>query len=92
MRKYIAERQEKGKYIKDIQKHTSYKAGQGGHAHYAGWRQIDGQPLLLLKSRESEIIVMPVDAATLARVKRLKVGSEVIFNADGTVRKRGRSL
>ncbi|ARO88824.1 hypothetical protein EBAPG3_014180 [Nitrosospira lacus] len=91
-RHYIAEREAKRVLIQDIPRHTSCRAGQGGYAQYAGWRQIDGHALILLKTNEAEISVMPVDAVTLARVKRLKLGSEVIFNADGTVRKKGRSL
>lgn len=90
--KYIAEREVKRAVIKDIPKHINWQPRQGGYAEFAGWRQKDGQPLILLKSDKAEIIVLPTDAATLNRVKRLKIGARVAFDAKGKVRQKGRSL
>ena len=71
-RRYIAERDAKRALIVDIPRHALRTPGEGGSGRFAGWRQIDEQPLVLLKNRNSEIIVMPVDMGTLARVKRLE--------------------
>ena len=90
--RYIAEREAKRAMIKDIPRHTAWGPGQGGAGQFAGWREVDGEPLVLLKIHNADIIVVPVNTATLARVKRLKMDTEVIFNEDGMIRKRGRSL
>ena len=89
--RYVAEREEKRAFIKDILKHTCWRKGRTETAHYAGWRQKDGQPLILLRSSSSEIIVVPVDDRTLHRMKRLTHGDEVMLDAQGMIRKRGRS-
>jgi hypothetical protein len=91
-RRYIAEREAKRALITDIPCHALRMPGKGGSGRFAGWRQIDEQPLVLLKNRNAEIIVLPVDRAALARVKRLKMGEEVFFNEDGMIRKRGLHL
>lgn len=87
-KQYIAEREKKRAFIKDIPKHTLW-TGEGGRAEYAGWREKDGKPLVLLKSEESEIIVLPVDSETLKYAKHLKIGDAVTFEYDGSVRRRG---
>lgn len=91
-RRYMAEREAKRAVIADIPRHIAWKPGQCGTGSFAGWRQVDERPLVLLKTRNADIIVVPVDAATLASMKRLKMGAEVTFNEEGMIRKRGRSL
>ena len=88
-RQYIAEREQKRAYIRDIPLHTLCRTGESGSAAFAGWREKDGNPLVLLKSEESEIIVLPVDEETLKQVKHLKIGDRVAYESDGTVQKRG---
>ena len=91
-RQYIAEREKKRAYIEDIPPHTLCRKGASGSAEFAGWREKDGNPLVLLKSAESEIIVLPVDEETLKQVKHLKIGDRVAYESDGTVQKRGLHL
>lgn len=78
-------------FIKDIPRHTLW-TGESGRAEYAGWREKDGKPLVLLKSKESEIIVLPVDSETLKHAKHLKIGDAVTFEYDGSVRRKGLHL
>jgi hypothetical protein len=92
-RRYVTEREEKRRFIQDIPSHRCYRPGQRGRAHYAGMRRMDGHPLVLLKTGDSEIVVMPLEEATAARIQRLKVGTKIAFDAKGhVVRARGRSL
>jgi hypothetical protein len=51
---YTAEREAERVLIKDIAKHTTFRAGQGGYTHYAGWREINGHPLILLKANDAD--------------------------------------
>ncbi|SHM13907.1 Relaxase/Mobilisation nuclease domain-containing protein [Nitrosospira sp. Nsp11] len=90
-RQYIAEREKKRTLIKDIPRHTLW-TGESGQAEYAGWREKDGKPLVLLKQEESEIIVLPVNTETLKHAKYLKIGDQVNFDSDGSVQKTGLSL
>jgi hypothetical protein len=90
-RQYIAEREKKRTLIKDIPRHTLWTGGSG-QAEYAGWREKDGKPLVLLKHEESEIIVLPVNTETLKHAKHLKIGDQVNFDSDGSVQKTGLSL
>ena len=91
-RRYMAEREAKRAVMADIPRHTAWGPGQCGAGRFAGWRQVGEQPLVLLNTRNADILVVPVDAATLASMKRLKMGAEVTFNEEGMIRKRGRSL
>ena len=77
--------------IKPQEMHTLW-AGESGSAEYAGWREKDGKPLLLLKSDESAIIVLPADTETLKHVKHLTIGDTVTFESDGTVQRKGLRL
>lgn len=90
-RQYVAEREQKRTFIRDIPTHTLW-AGESGNAEYAGWREKDGKPLLLLKTDESAIIVLPTDTETLKHVKHLKIGDTVTFESDGTVQRKGLRL
>ncbi|MEP6604608.1 MAG: TraI/MobA(P) family conjugative relaxase [Nitrosospira sp.] len=91
-KQYIAEREEKRTYIKEIPKHTLWISGKSIRAEYAGWREKDGESLLLLRSWNNEIIVVSVDTATLERTKKLRMNEKIIFNEDGLIQKRGHHL
>ncbi|MEX3581616.1 MAG: TraI/MobA(P) family conjugative relaxase [Burkholderia sp.] len=88
--KYIAEREGKRAKGFDIPKHRRYNDHDEGAAKFAGIRQVEGDTLALLK-RDDDVIVLPVDAATARRMKRLSVGDDVSLTAKGTVRTKGRS-
>ena len=87
--KYIAEREAKRTQGFDIKKHTRYTDGASPLA-FAGARQIDGQALALL-TRDEEIMVLPVDAATAQRLKRMALGAPVTLTAAGSIKSKGRS-
>ncbi|MEP6606742.1 MAG: conjugal transfer protein TraI, partial [Nitrosospira sp.] len=91
-RQYIAEREQKRAYISDIPPHALYRPGDSGSAAFAGWREISGQALVLLKGQESEIIVLPVNEETLEQVKLLRIGESLAYESDGTVQTRGLRL
>ncbi len=57
---------------------------------FAGMRQVDGEMLAFLK-RDEQIIVLPVDAATARRLKRLLIGDVVKVTSQGVIVKAGRS-
>lgn len=88
--KYIAERSSKRAKGFDIPNHRRYNSLDKGTVLFAGLRQVDGEDLALLR-REEEIIVLPVDAATAQRLKRLSLGDQVALSDKGAVRKKGRS-
>lgn len=90
MDKYIAERTAKRAKGFDIPNHKGYTEGDKGAALFAGTRQIGDETLALLK-RDEEVIVLPVDAATARRLKRLSLGDAVTLDAKGAIRKKGRS-
>ncbi len=84
MDKYIAERE--GKRLKgfDIPKHTRYTAGEGPLA-FAGMRSIEGQNLALVK-RDDDVLVMPIDQATVNRLKRIAIGDAVSITPKGSIK------
>jgi hypothetical protein len=88
--KYISEREQKRVKGFDIPKHERYTADNAGPALYAGIRRVDGQMLALLK-RDDAVMVLEVDDATAQRLKRLPLGAQVGMNAQGVIRKKGRS-
>jgi hypothetical protein len=88
--KYISEREQKRVKGFDIPKHERYTADNAGPALYAGIRRVDGQMLALLK-RGDAVMVLEVDDATAQRLKRLPLGAQVGMNAQGVIRKKGRS-
>lgn len=91
--KYIAEREETRKKRVDISKHSryiDYLDGAGDILYYAGTRQVEGQPLALLK-RGDEIMVLPIDEANARRLKRVAVGERVSVTPKGAIQTRGRS-
>lgn len=88
--KYIAEREEKRAKGFDIPKHSRYNHGNDDSAAFAGIRQIEGQSLALLK-RGEEVMVLPIDAATARRLKRVSVGDTVNITRQGSIKTKGRS-
>lgn len=88
--KYIAEREEKRLKGFDIRKHKRYNENSKETIIYAGSRLIEGHNLVLLK-RDEEIMVLPIDAATGRRLRRLVIGSAVTVNPQGLIKAKGRS-
>jgi len=87
---YIAERE--GKRLKgfDIPKHRRYNDRDAGACTFRGVRQIDESYLALL-GKEGEMLVVPIDAATANRLRRVGQGGSVNLTADGAVRVKGRT-
>ena len=88
--KYISEREQKRTKIFDIPKHIQYNFTNDATVLFGGLRQIDGQALALLKQGE-EVIVLPVDDATVRRLKRVTVGEQIGVTAKGAIKTKGRS-
>ncbi|HFR8143234.1 TPA: TraI/MobA(P) family conjugative relaxase [Salmonella enterica] len=89
--KYVAEREQKRLKGFDIPKHARY-TDYVGALSYAGTRTVEGQALALLKKQDDEILVLPVDQATVQRMKRLAIGDPVTVTPRGSVKTtRGRS-
>lgn len=88
--KYIAERESKRQQLTDIPKHRRYNKADEGLVQFAGVRQIDGDNLVLLK-HDDQIVVLPIDPATVHRFKRLSIGDSVTLTAVGIVVSKGRS-
>ncbi len=87
--RYIAERtatREKGVALLPYRRY--HPTDTGSHA-YAGMRHIEGVTLMLLQT-PSEMLVMPVDARTVHRLRQTKIGGEVEVKANGIVRSRSR--
>lgn len=84
---YIAERTEKRARGIDVPPHR-FHDGQPGPASFQGVRTVDGQPLALLKADDTatEILVLPIDAATAQRLTRATVGQEVAVTPTGSIR------
>lgn len=88
---YIDEREKKRLKIVDISKHRRYNDADNGNATFAGVRRVEGQSLALLK-RGEEIIVMPIDEATVRKMNRLSIGDAVIITRNGSIKTmKGRS-
>jgi hypothetical protein len=88
--KYIAERESKRLKGFDIPKHSRYTDGDGPLA-FAGIRNVEGQSLALVK-RGEEVMVMPVDQATVRRLSRIAVGDSVSVTPRGSIKtSKGRS-
>ena len=88
--KYIAERELMRQKIPDVPIHRRYYPGDEGSARFAGMRQVDGKMLALLKHDE-DIIVLPIDTATVYRMKRLSIGDLVTLSSRGIIVMKGRS-
>ena len=88
--KYISEREQKHTKVFGIPKHIRYNFSSDATVLFGGLRQIDGQVLALLKQGE-EVMVLPVDDATVRRLKRVTVGEPISVTAKGTIKTKGRS-
>ena len=84
---YIAERNAKRAAGMDVALHAPFVPG-GEDLRLAGVRTVDGQALVLLKADEV-VLVMPMDALSVSRVGRIKVGDRVVIR-DGVVQGRAR--
>jgi len=89
--RYITERTAKRERGIAIPPHRCYEATDAGIYAYAGMRHVEGKTLMLLQTK-TEILVMPLDAKTAHRLRRLRVGMNVEIKANGIVRGRGRRL
>ncbi|MDF7677042.1 relaxase/mobilization nuclease domain-containing protein [Neisseriaceae bacterium ESL0693] len=90
MDKYIAEREEKRLKGFDIPKHSRYTAGDEALL-FAGIRNVEGQPLALVK-RGSDILIMPIDQATVNSLKRIAIGDAISITLKGSIKtSKGRS-
>jgi len=86
--KYVAEREAKRQSGFSIAKHRLFD-GEVGSVEYAGRRSIDGVNLLLLRQKD-EIMVMPANAKTAARVSRLNIGAKIELAEGGRIITKGR--
>lgn len=74
--RFIAERNGKRGNINDISKHSRYTEVVKTTGCYGGTRNVDGHWLALLQ-RDGAVEVVPVDAPTAFRLKRLRIGDAV---------------
>lgn len=89
--KYVHEREGKRADSFDIQKHERYNDRYAGVLNFAGLRTVDGHQLALLR-HDDTVLVLPVDAATANRLRRLAIGAAISTEVGGKIRTRGRSL
>lgn len=82
--RYIAEREQKRLQGLAVPSHAPYRAGQGTLS-YAGTRTVAGQPLALMQSTEA-VLVLPIDAATARRLKRLAIGAALTVTPQGAIK------
>lgn len=82
--KYIAEREEKRLKGFDIPKHLHYYKS-GDTLTFTGIRNIDGLPMTLLKSGDN-IMVFPIDKATVNRLSRIAIGDPVSVTQKGSIK------
>ena len=71
----------------DIPLHAPFRTG-AQDLRLGGVRHVDGQALVLLRAGEV-VMVMPMDAVSVSRVGRMKVGGPIRIK-DGVVQGRGR--
>ena len=81
---YIAEREEKRQRGLDIEMHSRYTFGSETTT-FQGIRNVDGQPLALLK-RSKTIMVTPISEAAVLRLSKMGIGTEVKMSTIGPVR------
>jgi hypothetical protein len=84
---YIAERNAKRAAGMDIPLHAPFTPGAQG-LRLGGVRNVDGQALVLLRAGDV-VMVMAMDAVSVGRVARMKVGDPIRIK-DGIVQGRGR--
>ena len=84
---YIAERNAKRAAGMDIPPHAPFTTG-AQNLRLAGVRNVDGQALVLLRASDV-VMVMAMDALSVGRVARMKVGDPIRVQ-DGIVQGRRR--
>jgi hypothetical protein len=84
---YIAERNAERAAGMEVPLHAPFTAG-AQDLRLAGVRKVDGQALVLLRANDV-VMVMAMDALSVSRVERMKVGDPIRIK-DGTVQGRGR--
>ncbi|MFZ0929227.1 MAG: TraI/MobA(P) family conjugative relaxase [Syntrophobacteraceae bacterium] len=87
-RKYIEERNQKRSRVLDIAEHRPYTSMDAGDVLFRGLREVDGEGLALFE-KEKQILVLPIDQAAGARLKRLHLGDPVSVTAEGTIQVKG---
>lgn len=84
---YIAERNAERAASMEVPLHTLFTSG-ARDLRLAGVRNVDGQALVLLRA-DGVVMVMAMDAVSVSRVDRMKVGDPIRIK-DGIVQGRGR--
>jgi hypothetical protein len=87
-RKYIEERNRKREKITDIAEHRPYTSMDAGEAMFRGLRELDGESLALFEKKK-QILVLPIDQSTGARLKRLHLGEPVSVTTEGKIQVKG---
>jgi len=82
--KYISERESKRQTGMDIPKHAHYTPGEG-KLSFAGTRNVNGQPLALVK-RGSSVMVLPTDPTTAHRLQKIAIGNSVSIAPNGSIK------
>lgn len=87
---YVTERESKRAKGLDIPAHKRYTGLDAGECRFAGIRQIEGQAMVLLE-RENTMLVLPITAEQLPRMKRRPIGETVTVSKDGAIKSKGRT-
>lgn len=82
--KYIAERNEKSKYINDIPLHKHYNLSDKNKAYFNGVRRINDQYMALLE-RDNCIEVIPISEYTANRLKNRSKGEHIQVSVSGKI-------
>ncbi len=91
-RKYIEERNQKRSMLLDIAEHRPFSSMDAGDHLFRGLREVDGEGLALFE-KEKQILVLPIDHLTAARLKRLHLGDPVSVTPAGKIQvKRGKKF
>ena len=88
-RRFIAERESKRQKIACIPRHVLGEMRPHEEIHYAGWRRVDGEFLLLARTGAGEIAVMPVNAAAIARLSGARLGEKIRLEGSRPGQSRG---
>lgn len=88
--KYIAERESKRDRGLDIPIHRRYTGKDAGDFTFAGVREVDGQAMALVQ-RDQTVLVLPVTATQLPRLKRRSIGEPIVVSAEGAIKTKGRT-
>lgn len=89
---YMEERNGKRTTVSDIPPHRRFETRDAGVHRFAGLRTIEGFPLALVQIHD-DIAVLPIEKATMYRLRRLALGDPVRVTPTGALRvKTGRTL